>query len=1313
MRNLTLLLLTLFSLGSLAQNSRHVRHYTINEGLSNNAVYAISQDQKGRMWFGTIDGLHSFDGNEIRVWRNEETPSLGSCIYTIQEDDRQRLWIGSDQGLSLFDLKTERFSMLHTQSASGMRVNSPVSHILVDSRQTVWIGTVGQGVFRYDLQTDSLRHYTAPDKINSDDISRLLEDHTGNIWVASMRAGISQYIPSQDAFREATENSIKNTISLFEDARHNLWVGSSGNGLYLLDRKERKLIQKLKPASPSRLLQVRSMVEWSPGELLIASDEGLTRFNTITDEAATLHSDYKQINSMNDNYLQTLFIDRERALWVGTYFGGVNYIPPTENDFKHYHNGNMPLDARIISVFAEADNQNLWIGTDDAGVFYWNRRNNTFKPYKLTYHNIHALLQDGDKLYIGMYMGGLDVLDLRTGELQNYKFGNSPRSLYSSGIYALYKDSYQDIWVGTTAGLNRYVPERSNFDRIYEVHPGDIVYIMEDKRGYMWVCSLNQGIFRLNQQTQTWDRFSTQPQTKDGVAALLTNKVVTACLDNKGNLWFGTDGHGLLKYDYDNESFARVALPADIRVIQKIIADGDDLWITTSNNGMYCYQPEKGNIQAYNKYDGLQENQFLPNSGIRLADGTIFVGGTNGFNEFRPEQITHNHQVSTVILADFQLFNKPVKVGEEGSPLSTSITYADQLTLEHRHSIFSLSVATLSYTNPSKNLYRYKLEGFEQDWTQTHSAPHVTYTNLPAGNYTFRVSSSNGDGVWNENAIALPIKVLPPWWASVPFILLYICLTMCILAYLYIRMNRKQWEKLRLMSAEKDKEVYQSKIEFFTHIVHEIRTPLTLILAPLESVMRSTGTVHDAMPQLQVIERNGKRLLNLINQLMDFRKVESGGMTVTLADTDVKSVLSTICQRFSLSAELKQIQVILTMPDAACIARVDQEAFTKVVSNLLSNALKFTSSHIWVDLTLTNNRRLELRVKDNGQGIATGEQEKIFTPFYQIREDRPSDNIGTGVGLLLVKKLVGLMHGELKLESELGIGSTFIVWFELSEEDAIIQEEENFPETMLSTISTDDSEQKQYHILVVDDNQDLLDYLQNLLLPTYKITCASNGQEALKLLTDFLPDLIISDVMMPVMDGIEFCRRIKHNLWTSHIPVVLLTAKIETTDYVEGLENGADLYIAKPFSSDIIKAQINSLLLNRERIKGSFKSEPMVPIKSVVGSRLDKEFMDKVTKIIEDRMTDSEFSVDVLAQEVGISRTGLFTKIKAVSGMTPNDFIRIIRLKKAAELLSQGDVQVSEACFEVGFSSPSYFAKCFQTQFGMAPAEFRRMKTGT
>lgn len=1288
--------------------SRNVTHYTISDGLSNNAVYSITQDTKGRMWFGTIDGLHSFDGNHIRVWRDSRVESLGACIYTILEDSMQ-LYVGSERGLAIFNLLTESFSDFQARSEFGESIHSSVSHVMRDSRHNIWITTAGQGVFRYNLPNKTLHQYMAIGKVNCDFVYYIMEDSSGTIWLATREGGISRYVVSQDMFQPVALQDVKDARVLFEDSSHRLWVGTGRDGLYLLDKEHGRLIQKIPPLQFNHPFQVRRIVEWQPGHLLLASDEGLTKYDVTAEKVDVIKADSRHPEGLNDNYLHELFLDRENALWIGTYFGGVNYVSSVQDNFRHYHKDNSQLDARIISVFAHADKGNLWIGTDDAGFFYWDRQKQTFQGYRPqkgkpgpAYHNIHALLQDGDKLFVGMFMGGLDILDLRTGKFKNYKADTSPRSLYSSEIYALYKDSRQKIWIGTTAGLNCYNSQTDDFERIYELHGANISYIFEEKGKKLWVCSLNSGVYCLDYQTGKWMHYF--HQLKDEEGTLPTNQIITGCLDMQGVLWLGTDGDGLLRYDRKKDVFVREGLPEHIRVIYKILPDKDKLWFTT-NNGMYCYQPLTSSLKFYNKKDGLQENLFLPNSGIQLSDGTIMVGGVNGFNEFRPDKIQVDTQIPTVILTDFQLFNKPVVIGSEDSPLKVSITYADRLVLDYSHSMFSFSVAALSYINTSKNKYRYRLEGFEKDWTETNDAPHVTYTNLPAGDYVFQVSASNSDGMWNENAIAFPIKVLPPWWASSYMIVGYVLLGIAGLVYAYYRMNKIHRRRMTLLTIKKDREIYQSKIEFFTGIMHEIRTPLTLILAPLENVMKSSGTVKDVLPQLQVIERNGKRLLTLVNQLMDFRKAESGGMNVILAETNIKTLLMNVYQRFQLSADIKHIKISLTMPEESCYARVDQEAFTKVVSNLLSNALKFTDTCIWIDLLIVGDKKLEVRVRDNGQGIDVKEQEKIFSPFYQVPDKASSGRIGTGVGLSLVKKLVDLMHGGLNLESELGVGSTFIVSFDrLEHKEGQVVEQVSSQDIQAEDKA--DIPEGQYRVLIVDDNQDLREYLHQLLSVRYQVSCAENGKEAWDSILQNMPDLVVSDVMMPVMDGIQLCRNIKQNLSTSHIPVILLTAKAASEDYVEGLESGADVYLEKPFSGDVINAQIASIFRNREGMKKDFKTKPMVSSVSI--SKLDTLLMDKISKIIEKRMTDSDFTVDVLAQEVGISRSGLFAKIKAISGMTPNDYIRLIRLKKAAYLLAEEEVSSSEACFRVGFSSPSYFAKCFQAQFGIAPAEFRR-----
>lgn len=1294
-------------------SSHYFRQYTINEGLSNNAVYSIFQDSKGRMWFGTIDGLHSFDGQRIKVWRNDsEDISLGNIIYSIAEDNQQRLWIASDAGLALLNLRTEEFISFNASTHAGSSIRSCVSDVYLDSRKNMWISTIEQGVFCYNLTSGTLRQFTAPNQLPSDRIKDIMEDKSGEIWITTLDKGICSYNPASGKFKRYQGEQCGRNLILFEDSHANLWVGNAGQGLFLLDRKTGRFEQKIKPESNQTLLQIRSIVEWQPGILLLASDEGMIAYKVVDNTWKVTKSSNGNYGGLNDNYLHYLFIDRENGLWVGTYFGGVNYMSPTNSNFTYYNTTNTALNGKVISAFARDSKDNLWIGTDDAGFFYWDRKEDRYLSYKPkgdnhtpTYQNIHALLQDNDRLYIGMYMGGLDILDLKTGIFRNYNTSESLNSLYSSGVYALYKDSYGDIWIGTTLGLNRFQPQTNDFERVFEVHPADVTCIVEDRKGYLWVSSSNKGVFRYERKTGKWKNYR---HVTGDARSLSTDKVITLSVDYNQRLWLGTDGKGLCRYDYEADNFETIPFSdPSIRVIHRILPDNEHLWITTSN-GLLKFQPEQGTLKVYNKYDGLQDNQFSPNAGIRMDDGTMYVGGINGFNAFRPAEMVQNNEVPTVILTDFLLFNKHVNTLTEDSPLSASITYTDKLVLHKYHSIFSLEFAVLSYTGTEKNRYKYKLEGFEKEWTELTGEPRVTYTNLSPGNYVFRVMASNGDGIWNEEGITLPIKVLPPWWLSYPALIGYFLLFIGLIYYSFYRMRRQHRKKLAYMAAQKDKELYNSKIDFFTHIVHEIRTPLTLILAPLDNIMKSTGTVREALPQLQVVERNGKRLLTLVNQLMDFRKVEEGGMEIHCQVTNINRLLEDVYKRFKLSAELKNIRVSLNLPSNDCLVSVDPEAFTKIVSNLLSNALKFTTDFIEITLKLDEEKqKAELSVSDNGCGINTKEQQEIFKPFYQVKEDRPSDFIGTGIGLLLVKKLVEMMQGELKLESEVGNGSVFIITFVTTvlEEGEVKQDEVILEESEMSSEGSLPSKQNST-LLIVDDNSDLLSFLHALLGQDYKVICASNGQEALQLLEEESADLIISDVMMPGMDGFEFCGRIKNNLSTSHIPVMLLTAKVAMEDHIEGLKTGADIYVEKPFSAEVLKAQVRSLLDNRERLRRNYSKMPSMPIASVANSHIDEEFLARMSAIIEKNMTNPDFTVETLAQELCMGRSNFFAKVKGISGMTPNDMIRVIRLKKAAELFASGENCISDVCFRVGFSSPSYFAKCFQIQFGVSPTEF-------
>lgn len=1287
-------------------------HLTIDDGLSNNAVYSIFQDSKGFMWFGTIDGIHCFDGKHLRVIRNNNPEVyVGNLICSIAEDNQQRLWVGTDHGLALYCLKEEKFIPLpatgDTDRLSGTRIHD----LYMDSHKRMWIATATNGLFYFDLKSRNLRHFS-PDELSAANVRDIMEDKKGQIWLTLPGTGAVCYDETQNKYRTYSNPDVHSGLLTFEDSQANIWLGTAGKGLFRIDPETGAISQVIKPTKDYPLLQIRSMTEFRPGELLLTSDEGLIHYFVQADRFEIIKCNPAYDAGLNDNYLHAIFMDQEKGVWIGSYFGGINYISPTSDNFRHYSSHNYPFKGKVISAFAKDEYENLWIGTDDSGFFYWDRGNNSFRSFQPqsgnhnspTYQNVHALLPDGDKLYIGMYMGGLDVLDLKTNKIRNYQPEDNNHSLYSSGVYALYKDFYGKIWVGTSGGLNSYNPHNDNFDRIPEVANADVTTILEDQKGYLWVSTLGNGVFRLNRKTGKWESFKFSPHQKKSIPA---NKVTTITLDDNNQLWFGTDGGGLCRFDYGKNEFIDYTSPDfPSKVIYKIISEHDILWISTSK-GLMKYNPGLNSLQVFNKFDGLQDNQFSPNAGVKMKDGTLFFGGINGFSGFKPSAIIQNNRIPTVVLTNFQLFNKKVRVNQNDSPLKTSITYTDELILKKEHSIFSLEFAALSFTGAHKNRYKYQLEGFESEWTETTNEPAVTYTNLPAGKYIFRVKASNGDGIWNDAGVALPITVLPPVWLSLPFLIGYLILFISLLVLYFQYLRRRHKKEIAYLSIEKEKEIYSTKINFFTHIVHEIRTPLTLILGPLKSIMHTGGEIKDVMPQLELMERNGTRLLSLVNQLMDFRKIEDGGLSVIPQQTCLNEQLEDLYKRFRFSAELKNVTLKLEMPDESFYALTDEDAFIKIMSNLLSNALKFTRDKITLTLrSADDSSAIEIIVTDNGPGIDPKEQENIFKPFYQIKESQPADYIGTGIGLLLVRKLTEMQNGSVSIESSKGHGASFMIrlpriYPEQTPQQHDLKEKQN--ETLSGTLQTI---QRRATVLLVDDNRDLLLFLEDTLSSQYNTSSCMDGNEAIAFLKKETVDLIISDVMMPNMDGMELCAAIKKNILTSHIPVLLLTAKVGTEDRIQGLENGADVYIEKPFSPDVLKAQIASLLSNRERVRKNFREEVSVPLTSVASTRVDEIFLDKIHRFIEENLSDTQLSVDTIAKEAGMGRTNFFTKVKSLAGVTPNELIRVIRLKKAREFFDEGESCISDVCFRVGFSSPSYFSKCFQQQFGISPSEY-------
>lgn len=1298
-------------------------NFEIEDGLSSNTVRSILQDSHGFMWFGTENGLNRFDGYTFKTYFNNpnDSTSLGNnYVYALFEDKKGILWIGTDDGVYLYNPMKEEFSFFAVQTEMGITIQSHIYTIKEDKNGNLWFATHGQGIFIYNPNNGQLTQYVSEGKENTLDSNRvttLLIDGKGNIWASTSLK--SDHIYLFDAQKNEFTRFTLQTDTQFsvhiikEDHYGNLWLGTWENGIYKVDKRSGKVETYLHPTSSHGVRHIHEVTEYEPGILLIGSDDGLTYFNTHTNEIIQMTATEFNDGSLSNKFIYPVFKDKEGGLWVGTYYGGVNYCAPHKDNIEGYAHSKYKnsVNGNIISKFCEDTDGNIWIGTDDGGLSHFNVGTKTFTNYmpepgknSLSYHNIHALFLDNNKLWIGTYTGGLNVLDLKTGQFKLYETDpNDEHSLdRSNSIYSIFKDKEDNLWLGSMNMILRYNKETDNFSRIRNTEITTID-IIQDKEGCLWFGTWGKGIFRYNPQTDEWKQLVHNTKDKNTIP---NNQINCFCLDDNDRLWIGTDD-GLCYYSFSDSTFTRVSLSIPNITIRNIIKERNTLWIATAN-GLVTYNPDSGDTHTLLKKDGLQSNQFNIKAGLLSSSGYLYLGTTNGFNIIDPRFVFENKYIPPVVITNLQIFNQNVTISEDGI-LNKSIVYADEIGLNYKQNVFSIEYAALSYSVPSKNMYKYKLEGFDKDWNIVGNQRKATYTNLPAGKYVFRVIASNNDGGWNDQGASLAITIHPPFWKTRLAYALYVLFLLGAIGTLYYimrkRTEQRHNQRLQELRVENEKELHDAKINFFTLIAHEIRTPVSLIIGPLEKIMDSAYTFPQVIEDdLKIINRNSQRLLALVNQLLDFRKAEKGIFIINFSEQNIYELLQNIYDRFKPVAEQKGITFTLDTDNKELFAVIDTEAITKVISNLLTNALKYARNKIKIKCT-SNNGYVIIKVTDNGRGIEENEQKSIFRPFYQIAQ---SHKPGTGLGLSLVKSLVDAHKGMVEVDSIPGQFTTFTITIPKEQQDftPASVKNENIADLPVSEPDNDDTSLAKPTLLIVDDNADVRDFLSDSFKATYSILLAKNGKEGLELLKQEAADLIISDVMMPVMDGIEFCKELKENVLYSHIPFILLTAKTDNDSKVTGIKIGADAYIEKPFSLQVLRAQIENLLESRKKLRKKFSEMPFVPLGSVAVNKADEQFLNRLNEIIEKNISNMDFSIDLMAEQLCISRSGLFSKIKTLVEMTPNELIQLVRLKKAAELLSTRKYRINEICYQVGFNNPSYFSRCFQKQFGVLPKDF-------
>ena len=1284
-----------------AKDDSRYRRITMDDGLPSNAVRNIVQDDFGFIWFGTDNGLCRYDGTTIQQYR---IPELGTNQYisALLSSDRSVI-AGTDKGVFVFDFSTQGHGKLNHVPID---IHSTVTSLAHDKEGNLWVSTMEQGVWCIP-ENKPAKNYNFESSRGA--VAQIFIDRDNQIWTLTNWGGptLQRLNRLHDKFEpiDLIFNNHYNSLRMLQTKDGRLWLGSWENGLLLM-HSDGHLEQVLSPTIAGIGLHIHTLFERSGDCICIGCDDGVICFNTNTREwYRLLDKDQNRPNNLGDRFVYAITNDNEGGLWIGTFYGGVNYVSPVGKRFEAFPNDggdNSPV-GNVISRFCEDKKGRIWIASDDGGLMCYSPKEHRFLNYPhkdvLSRKNAHALCLDSyNNLWIGTYTDGVMVLNVETGSLKQYMQTSDPKSLDNSSSYDIYIDSYGKMWIATMEGLNLYDYQHDNFTRIGKTG-AIIIDIDEDKLGNLWLSTLGEGLWCYNRKSGKLKQYT---HTDNNETTLPHNEVNCTHVDGSGKLWVATLG-GLCTYDSEHDNFQYVSLDGRSQSVMSIIEDNGALWLAT-NHGILKYIPGEG-IQQFTREDGLVGEQAQPNAAIKTSNGQIYIGTTNGFSTFYPFHIQVNSVMPHVYITSLAISNKQ-EYTDEGLPIDLSQT--EEIVFGYNDArMVSFSYAALSYCSPEKNQYAYKLEGFDHDWNYVGNQTKATYTNLPAGSYTLRVKATNNDGIWSDKEAVLKVTVHPPFWWSWYAKLFYIALVIAaIWYYVHLRLkraNQQHQQEMQRLNEQKEKEVREARLNFFTMIAHEIRTPVSLIIGPLEKIMKR-GNASDDM---KVIDRNAHRLLELVNQLLDFRKVEQQSLIMRFAPQNIHDLIESVSTRFAPTFEQTGKRFTIDYPDEHFTAIVDKEALTKVVSNLLTNANKYTKDEVrLLCLTEPDGEHFRIVVADNGVGIKEEDRKHIFEPFFQAQDNKP----GTGIGLNIVKSIVDRHHGMISVESEVGKGSVFTVLLPVAQPEISneVAAEEKVVDKTPSPMKQEIVSTTTASMLIVDDSEDMVNFLRNNFDGKYQVMTACDGIEALDILSKNEISIIISDWMMPRMDGAEFCRQVRRNPLTSHIPFVMLTAKTDDDSKVEGMDVGADTYIEKPFSVQYLEACIRNILEIRRRLIEKFSTQPLEPVTEIANNPTDNEFLIRMNKVIEDNFSNSDLNVNFLAEQLNISRSGLFAKIKTLADVTPNEMIQIVRLKRAAQLLQEKKHTVSEIGYMVGFSNPSYFSKCFQKQFGIRPADYMK-----
>lgn len=1313
-----------------------IKNYNINNGLPSNSTTAIIKDKKGFLWVGTENGLCRFDGYTFKIFINipgDSTSLTNNYINAITEDKTGRIWVGTLDGLNLLDPLTEKIKRFtHQVHVAGSLSNNKIWSLLADKDNNIWVGT-DDGFDRFVETTKSFEVFqpNASDvnAIKGKSVNAIIEDNANNIWLGNWGGGLNKFDKNTKKFvnfpqvHNPNDKNPNDVWSLcFDDG--NIWVGTYWKGLFKFDVKTSKFTSY--PSTYPQNRGVFRILNLGQHLMVIGGNENFFWFNSS-------NNTWQQIGTFGCFQQSGLFHDKNGIIWIGS-LEGLTKLDRQQYKFAFYPFAD---SKRIVKTILVKDNV-VWVGTNNGlTVLPLNKGNSTTFLHSADKHSIgsnviNKLYLDSKSKLWALTEFGFDDYDAQTNEFNHHAHHSSLGSLFNEDVFRdVLEVNPGEYWLATDAGLKIYHSSTNTFTHYfnqegkqYTLSSNHLYCLLKDARNDIWIGTEGGGLNRFDQASH---RFYNYMANDKRTGSISNNDIHHIFIDSHQNIWICTQD-GLNKYIKSTDSFKVYSKNNGFasNVFKQMVEDSmGNLWIVTET-GVSCFNPLTMRVKNFDEGDGVFANSVI----YKINDHQILLGGNKGLVSFNPLAINYNKTAPPVYFSDFQIFNKSIIPGNN-SPLKEPIQTAKKIILKYSQSVFSIEFVALNYTHTEKNDYAYKLEGFDTRWNYVSGQRKATYTNLNPGEYTFRVRASNNDGVWNEEGKSLIIVITPPWYLTWWAYLIYISLFGAAV-YGYVFYNERQAKltyavKLAHIETEKEKELHEKKLSFFTNISHEFRTPLTMIINPLKEIQYTGGNDVDQQ-NLNTINRNAKRLLSLVDQLLLFRKADAEADELKLARINIIDLSREVFLCFSHQAKIKQLQFKYCCTDEDIELIADSEKIEIVLFNLVSNAVKFTEAGGEVEMMITNNiGNVCIQVRDTGCGIPQAAGDKLYNKYYQEYQHNTLSKGGLGIGLFLVKSYAEQHGGKISYESEAGKGTVFSL--ELLKGSAHFKSTVNIEDApqrsvFFNELIAEEAEQESpaksglvkppaaeitsdfKSMLIIEDNKEIGEYIKQVFITDYIVYEADNGESGLKMATELMPDIIISDVMMPGMSGIELCSRIKEDPNLSHIPVILLTAITAPEIKLKGIEGGADDYISKPFEKEMLVARVKGILKSRNNLQRYFFNEITLKSNNLKISQEYKEFLDRCLVIVEGHLSDQDFSIKTLASEIGMSHSNVYRKIKSISGQSANAFIRFIRLRKAAELFLTSDSTVSEAAYKVGFNDLKHFREQFSKVFGLNPSDY-------